>query len=315
MIMKKLGLLAGLCFFAISTEAQQTPSSVNFQGRLTDSSGNSVNGTESIAFSIWNAASGGSQLWTETQNSVQVSSGVYNVSLGSVVALSSGVFISSSTWLQIQVGTDNPMTPRLQFQATPYAFTAASLLSILPVGDLWSFTPMEQTVSQGSGYTVPAGENLIIYNILNNTRCSISISCGTGCGYIITQGIDCSAPISGSQTGTTLSRHGSIVGPGDVVSSTSTSVSLTLRGVLVPATVQIVVQDLSAGGSYIVPAGKNLYFEAIAGQQQTGCSGPIAINGVSLTLGYTSLVGGIALSGQSITNNSNCLTTLDGYLK
>ncbi len=310
--MKKLGLLAGLCFFAISAGAQQLPSTVNFQGRLTDSSGNAVTGTESIAFSIWNAATSGSQLWTETQ-SVPVSSGIYNVSLGSVVALSSAVFSSPSAWLQIQVGSDTAMTPRLQFQATPYAFTAASLISILPVGDLFSFTPITQTISQGSGYTVPAGENLIVYEITGANKCYQTVSCGTGCNY--SEGMNCHIPVSGSQSATTLPTRTSIVGPGDVLSSTSTTLSFILRGVLIPGVVQAVVQDLAAGGSYTVPSGKTFYFELQTTMASGACTGTMAINGVSIGSGFTTNVGGIALSGQSVQNNSNCTMTLDGYLK
>ncbi|MDE1977132.1 MAG: hypothetical protein KGI84_07735 [Elusimicrobia bacterium] len=304
--------MTGLLYLGISNAAA-FPSAVNFQGRLTDASGNAVNATESMVFSIWNAATGGSQLWSETQ-SVAVSSGIYNVALGSVVALSTAVFSSGQTWLQIQVGSDAAMTPRLQFQATPYAFTAQSLESSLPIGDFLSFTPITATISQGSGYTVPAGNNLIIYQLLGTGTCEqYIVGCGGSCNY--TAGVSCNVPVSGSQSGTTLSNATSIIGPGDVVSSTSTSISLGMRGVLVPPVVQVVVQDLAAGGSYTVPAGKTFFFEAVAPSPNSSCTGTVAINGISVSSNFNRISGGMALAGQNVNNNTTCTVTLDGYLK
>lgn len=121
----KHALLLAMAFMAIPARTQ-TPSGVNFQGRLTDPSGTPITATKSITFSIWNAQTAGTQLWTETQ-SVAVSNGIYNVTLGSVLALSSGVFASTGTWLQIQVSPDAAMTPRLPLQGVPYAFTAGAV--------------------------------------------------------------------------------------------------------------------------------------------------------------------------------------------
>jgi hypothetical protein len=68
------------------------PNLLNYQGRLTDPSGNPKNGTFSMQFAVFDAESGGNQLptgspWSETQN-VSVTNGVFNVLLGSVTQTS-----------------------------------------------------------------------------------------------------------------------------------------------------------------------------------------------------------------------------------
>ena len=61
---------------------------INFQGKLTNPDGTNVtNGTYSIVFSIYSVSSGGSAIWTETQGSVSITDGIFQVSLGSVSAL------------------------------------------------------------------------------------------------------------------------------------------------------------------------------------------------------------------------------------
>jgi hypothetical protein len=67
------------------------PNLLNYQGRLTDPSGNPKNGTFTMQFALYDAATGGNQLpsgspWSETQ-SVTVTDGVFNVLLGSVTPL------------------------------------------------------------------------------------------------------------------------------------------------------------------------------------------------------------------------------------
>ena len=79
---------------------------VNFQGRLTDSSGNPVtDGNYSIAFRIYDALSGGSQKWFETQT-VAVSGSVFSVLLGSVNPLEAVHFSGEPRYLEVQVGAD-----------------------------------------------------------------------------------------------------------------------------------------------------------------------------------------------------------------
>ena len=97
------------------------PGLMNYQGTLTDAYDAALDTTVSMTFAIYNDSTGGSQLWTETQSSVAVSRGVFNVLLGRVNPLSDAVFSAASSWLQIQVGGDPVLAPRQRIVAAGYS--------------------------------------------------------------------------------------------------------------------------------------------------------------------------------------------------
>jgi parallel beta-helix repeat protein len=98
---------------------------INFQGKLVNSDGTNVtDGNYSVVFSIYNVASAGTAIWTETQT-VTTSSGIFQVNLGSVTALPGSIdFNTNNIYLGIKVGSDAEMTPRIQFTAVPQAFNS-----------------------------------------------------------------------------------------------------------------------------------------------------------------------------------------------
>jgi hypothetical protein len=101
------------------------PSVINYQGRLTDNSPqqNPIDATVTVDFSIWDSASGGSSLWSETQ-SVQVVKGLFNTLLGSTTPLPGSVFTGGATrYLEIHVSGET-LAPRQRIAATPFAQVA-----------------------------------------------------------------------------------------------------------------------------------------------------------------------------------------------
>ncbi|MBW2108004.1 MAG: hypothetical protein JRI36_04965 [Deltaproteobacteria bacterium] len=109
--------------FCISVSAWgQVPYTINFQGYLTDSSGNPVDGTVEVTFSLYGVASGGDALWSEIQ-SVAVANGVYNVVLGDSSPLDALSF-EFPYYLGVKVSEDDEMIPRLRLTSVPYALTA-----------------------------------------------------------------------------------------------------------------------------------------------------------------------------------------------
>jgi hypothetical protein len=64
--------------------AAQVPSLINYQGRLTDAGGAPVTGSKNFAISIYDAATGGNLLYTETIGAVTLdANGVYSFQFGS----------------------------------------------------------------------------------------------------------------------------------------------------------------------------------------------------------------------------------------
>lgn len=101
---------------------------LNYQGQLTDSAGSPVaDGSYSITFGIYDASSGGTLIWTETQNPVTVNRGLFNVILGSVNPIALGSYGTGNLYLGINVNSNGEMSPRQQLLPAVYAMNAQQL--------------------------------------------------------------------------------------------------------------------------------------------------------------------------------------------
>ncbi len=109
---------------ALAEPNAQAPTIISYQGFLTGSDGNPMDGTVNLQFELYTAETGGSALWSETQNNVSVSNGYFSVMLGSVTPISASDFNGSERWLQVTV--DGTAMPRQQFASVPYALQAAN---------------------------------------------------------------------------------------------------------------------------------------------------------------------------------------------
>jgi hypothetical protein len=137
--------------FDLSATSASGPSSnrlLNYQIRLTDISGNLISdGTYNLKLTVYDASSGGNQLYTVcsadgsatgTPTAVQVSmfSGVGSILIGdtsnvcasgSAVAMPATLFNNTLMYLGVTVGTDSEMTPRKRIVGTGYAMNADRL--------------------------------------------------------------------------------------------------------------------------------------------------------------------------------------------
>ena len=110
----------------LSSWAQGT--AFTYQGRL-NASGSPANGSFDLTFSVWDAASGPSQIGTtQTKSAVSVSDGLFAVSLD----FGAGIFTGAPRWLEIAVrpaasGSFTTLTSRQPVTAAPYAMFAQSL--------------------------------------------------------------------------------------------------------------------------------------------------------------------------------------------
>lgn len=127
-----------------------------YQGRLATSSGQPLTQTVNMSFRLYNAASGGTSLWTEQwtgASSVQVSDGLFNVMLGSLTPIPQTVLTGNSNlFLGITVGTDGEMTPRVQLGSVPFATQALTV----PDGSI-------TTVKLANDFILPMVPRMIAY--------------------------------------------------------------------------------------------------------------------------------------------------------
>jgi hypothetical protein len=113
---------AVLCAFALSMTQAEVPKLINYQGKLTTPQGALVDTTVSMQFSIYSDSTGGDMLWSETQASVKVDKGIFNVLLGSVDEIPESVFTGNIRYLGVKVGDDPEMTPRRAIVSVGYAY-------------------------------------------------------------------------------------------------------------------------------------------------------------------------------------------------
>lgn len=131
---KHLTKLVLLGILAATPVLADVPTQMPIQGRLTNSAGAPVPaGLKFFTFKIFDAASGGTEIWPaglgETQTLASDVNGLWSGSIGLLVPLTPDVFQSPVRWLQITVdnGVDPAeILPRLQLKTNPYTYRSAT---------------------------------------------------------------------------------------------------------------------------------------------------------------------------------------------
>jgi hypothetical protein len=125
--MKARNFITGLLFVVVlgfSSATAQVPQIINYQGKLTMLGTCSLDTTISMTFKIYADSTTATSLWSETQSSVTVEDGIFNVLLGSVNSIPNSVFNGSTRYLGIKVGEDSEMSPRSPMVSVGYAYIA-----------------------------------------------------------------------------------------------------------------------------------------------------------------------------------------------
>ncbi len=144
------------------------PREIPYQGVLTQS-GAPVTTSTSVAFSLYETASGGSAVWSETQTVTPDAGGGFAVRLGTVTALNVG--IGGALWLQVSAG-GTALGPRTPLGSVPYALSLygvrvtpnsnASLAPSIAAGHPSNVASGdESTVSGGNTNTASGGRSTV----------------------------------------------------------------------------------------------------------------------------------------------------------
>lgn len=129
----KLALLAAVaCALALPAAWADVPQNMNLQGRLTDLAGDPVApGLKIFTFKIFDAASGGTEIWPagagEHQTLSTDADGLWNARVGENIPLTRIVFADTSRWLEVTVDDGiNPAEtlPRFKLNTNPWAHQA-----------------------------------------------------------------------------------------------------------------------------------------------------------------------------------------------
>jgi len=117
-----LSMLFVFCCAFSGIQAANIPQMINYQGQLSDSSGNALDTTIQIVFRIYDDSTGGTADWTETHSSVIAVGGLFNALLGSVTALPDTIFNDTARWLGVTVGGDSELSPRTKVNSMPFSY-------------------------------------------------------------------------------------------------------------------------------------------------------------------------------------------------
>lgn len=124
-----LVMMLTLGIFATSAFALDIPKMINFQGHISDAGG-PISGQLELTFRIYDAASGGNTLWSETRT-ITATEGVYSVQLGETAPIDFA--FNGDFWLGVQVTGQSEMNPRYQLLSVPFAYVAQTADSSLAV--------------------------------------------------------------------------------------------------------------------------------------------------------------------------------------
>lgn len=115
----------------LSTASAAIPGSITYQGRLTNSSGEPIDTTVAMVFSICNDSAGQFCVWGETIPDVEVVNGLFTVALGNNQSnpLDDIVFDNDNRWLHVAVGSPGGevIEPPIKLRSVPYAFRVESI--------------------------------------------------------------------------------------------------------------------------------------------------------------------------------------------
>jgi hypothetical protein len=159
-----------------TTALAQIPQTVSYQGVLTDGAGTPVaDGTYNITFNFYDATSGGSALWTETQ-AVAVTGGIFSAILGSTAPLA--LAFDRPYWLGVSVDGGAELSPRRELTASPYSLNARGVAdSAITGGMIKDGTAVRSLSGLTDDVTLAAGENVTITQ--SNDSLIVSAAAGT----------------------------------------------------------------------------------------------------------------------------------------
>jgi hypothetical protein len=184
----------------------QVPHKLNYQGFLTDLASQPINASPSMVFKLYNVASGGSALYTETQT-VTVSNGNFDVAIGSITPLN--LPFDVPYYLGVTVAGDGEMVPRQALLASPYALQAAGSLTLASTATIAGSQitgPISTATVAGSQITGPISTATI-----PGSQITGSISTAT----LPTANLSGTVPVSKGGTGLgTLTSNALLVGQG-----------------------------------------------------------------------------------------------------
>ncbi len=219
-VLALLVLCSALFFVLHSTPASAlttVPTKMNFQGRLTNSSGNIMpNGTYNMKLRLYTVSSGGSAVWSEDRlvsasQGVTVTNGLFAIKLGDVTTLPASLFASGALYLEVELPTpatatssspswtEGAMTPRNQIATSAYSYNSETLDGLdsvafgqLSQGNTWTganvFNADTSIIKAGSAsaFTVSSAAGAELFSVdTSASRVIVGDTVADGTGVVL----------------------------------------------------------------------------------------------------------------------------------
>ncbi len=212
-------VLCGLAVLLVAPVVAQTPlgTSFTYQGRLTDA-GNPANGIYDLQFTLFTAATGGSQVGSVvTKDDVTVTDGLFTVTLD----FGASAFTGSARWLEVAVqpgagGGFTLLSPRQELTATPNALFSRA------AGSATTVTGVVGVASGGTGASLAATGGPGQYVKQTNPGAALTV------GAIPATDLTGVVGVAGGGTGANLGATG---GPGQYVKQAGPGAPLSVGGI------------------------------------------------------------------------------------
>jgi hypothetical protein len=129
--MKKILQLICLICLMHSVSDIYGQATLNIQGIVRKSTGANIDdGTYSMTFRLYTTSSGGSNIWSETHDNMDITSGVYGAVLGLLNPFT--IPFDQPYFLGISVDGGAEVSPRLRLTASPFTFSLIGQSNIFP---------------------------------------------------------------------------------------------------------------------------------------------------------------------------------------
>jgi len=146
-------------FIGMAVSILSAPGLMNYQGRLTDNTGNPITTSVDVTFTFWNSETGGTQLgggFSDTYTVTPDAAGIYSTMIGDDPGnlIPASIFTGDSVWLNVNVGGED-LSPRKRITSVGYAVQASHAQT---AGDAFSVKKVVRDFVVASGKSVNAGD-------------------------------------------------------------------------------------------------------------------------------------------------------------
>ena len=124
---KLLSSLTLLLVLGGTAHASTPPRVLTEEGRLAGADGTPSTGAATLTFAVYDAPTGGTALWSETQTVTLGAGGYFAAQLGLGLPLPAEAFDGPTRYLGIRVDGEAEMTPRQVVSSVPYALLAGDV--------------------------------------------------------------------------------------------------------------------------------------------------------------------------------------------